>query len=442
MNLFRLHLLLACLVYCADGNEKSEKEWTDPADISSSVSPGTIDHGGSIDYTSYSHTAHLKSQCLSYYSKADKSSSVLNMFKVNSLKSCWSYCYLAGVCKTFTFHSSTKKCVMYSKYHPSTVEKKNKYLATGHLTCLECIGGVNEVVNNNGSGVLIKHEYMLQCLAIESKQIVANDTQGFRLRWKTCAKSDRWIFIATENVYLIWGRKLNLVRISSANDPNWSLEWKTMISNMTETEMTQVFLTRKSNSTRQLFLLEKSNFSSDPCVFEIHSPHYKHGKMEGEYKSNLYTSSFESQKNLENVFIYLPHPDQQNTCTSSELSTKNSKVLNENKVPFFLPGTSVRIVCNSGYGIKGMNYTQQQEVVCDTKNQPKRCSLITRNKKKAISMNWRTVIELVLTLVTIAMLFIICLPITTLCRNNIHRKKQRAPVQSYTSTQETNISGQ
>ena len=48
-----------------------------------------------------------------------------------------------------------------------------------------------------------------------------------------------------------------------------------MISNMTETEMTQVFLTRKSNSTRQLFLLEKSNFSSDPCVFEIHSPHYK-----------------------------------------------------------------------------------------------------------------------------------------------------------------------
>ena len=434
MNLFRLHLLLACLVYYADSNEESEKEWTDPADISSSVTSGTVTEG-SIDYTSY--TANSKSECLSYDSKADKSSSVLNMFKVSSLRSCWSYCNLAGVCSTFTFHSLTKKCVMFSRYHPSTVEKKNKNLMTGHLTCLECLGGVNEVVNKSGSGVMIKHEYTLKCLAIDSNQIIANDTQEFRLRWKACAKSDRWIFITTENVYLIWGMKLNLVRISSAKDPNWSLEWKIMINNKTEDGITQVFLTRKSNSTRQLFLLENAFFSFDPCVFQVYGPHYKHGKMEGEYKSNLYTSSFGSQNNFRTVSIYLPHPDQQNTCTISELSTTNSKVLNENKVPFFLPGSSVRIVCDEGYGIKGENYTQKQEVVCDKKDRPKLCSLITWNQK-----NWETHLVIVVTLVIITILFIIFLPSKTLCRHNIHRKKQRAPLQNNAAAQETKITGQ
>ena len=424
-------------MFYADSNEESEKEWTDPADISSSVSPGTVTEG-SIDYTSYSYTANSKSECLSYDSKADKSSSVLNMFKVSSLRSCWSYCNLAGVCSTFTFHSFTKKCVMFSKYHPSTVEKKDKNLITGHLTCLECLGGVNEVVNKSGSGVLIKHEYMLKCLAIDSNQIVANDTQGFRLRWKVCAKSDRWVFITTEKVYLIWGRKLNLVRISSAKDPNWSLEWKIMKNNKTKTEITQVFLTRKSNSTSQLFLLEKSRLSLDSCAFQLMAPHY----MEGEYKSNLYTSSLISQNNFEKVFIHLQPPDQQNTCTSSEFSTKNSKVLNENRVPFFFPGSSVRIVCNEGYGIKGINYTQQQEVVCDKKDRPKRCSLITWNEKKAILLNWETPLVIVVTLVIITILFIIFLPSKTLCRHNIHRKKQRAPLQNNVAAQETKITGQ
>ena len=441
MNLFRLHLLLACLVFYANSNEESEKEWTDPADISSSVTSGTVTEG-SIDYTSYSYTANSKSECLTYDSKADKSSSVLNMFKVSSLRSCWSYCNLAGVCSTFTFHSFTKKCVMFSKYLPSTVEKKNKNLTTGHLTCLECLGGVNEVVNKSGSGVLIIHEYMLKCLAIDLKQIVANDTQGFRLRWKACAKSDRWVFITTENVYLIWGRKLNLVRISSAKDPNSNLEWKIMKNNKTKTEMTQVFLTIKSNSTSQLFLLEKSRLSLDSCAFQVYGPHYKHGKMEGEYKSNLYTSSLISQNNLEKVFIHLQPPDQQNTCTSSEFFTKNSKVLNENKVPFFLPGSSVRIVCNEGYGIKGINYTQQQEVVCDKKDRPKRCSLITWNEKNAISLNWETPLVIVVTLVIITILFITFLPSKTLCRHNIHRKKQRAPLQNTAAAQETKITGQ
>ena len=63
-----------------------------------------------------------------------------------------------------------------------------------------------------------------------------------------------------------------------------------MINNKAKIAIHQVFLTRKSNSTRQLFLLEK-------CTFSIFIR-----KMEGDYKLNLHTmyKFFKSQDQLEN----------------------------------------------------------------------------------------------------------------------------------------------
>ena len=92
-----------------------------------------------------------------------------------------------------------------------------------------------------------------------------------------------------------------------------------------------------------------------------------------------------------NIMFHRQHPDQKTTCSTDKFSTENIKVLNENRLPFFLPGMSLAIISYPGYGKKALRFTLQQEMLCGSEHFPRRCSRITRKSKvaKLVSLNWQ-----------------------------------------------------
>ena len=397
MRFKKLMFLFICLICVAYGQE--EREITSFASVDNS-SLSTIAQGQPVYPTNISCYSDIKSDCLSCDLKPARGSSVLHWFIVRSLKSCWSYCALEGRCRTFTFHSLSKVCALYSKFDPSDTKSKKSNLATGHITCLECMGKVDDIFNKSKSGVLIKDEHTNKCLTVDSKQIVFENAPGNRdSDLKSCTNADLWVFIAPEHEFVPWDKKFKLVTILWAKDLNWSLEWR-MLSGKRE-----LIVSRKSNSTKQLFLLTEKPFSYDPCVFEISQLHLKDGKFLYDYFNYFYTSLLNG-KLVKDVMIQLPHLNRKKTCGLKTFSTKNNNVINDKGVPYFLPGSPINITCNPGYGIKALNFTPQQEVECGSGLRPRRCSLITRHEKKKEEtfMSWRQIYLLMLALITIPIL--------------------------------------
>ena len=74
--------------------------------------------------------------------------------------------------------------------------------------------------------------------------------------------------------------------------------------------------------------------------------------------------------------VNLKIPVRNEICPLRRFVVKNGEVVNENKVPYFLPGETVIIRCQPGYGVKSFNYTSYQIVTCKERARPRPCSLV------------------------------------------------------------------
>ena len=68
------------------------------------------------------------------------------------------------------------------------------------------------------------------------------------------------------------------------------------------------------------------------------------------------------------------------TCPLRRFVVKNGEVVNENKVPYFLPGETVIIRCQPGYVVKSFNYTSYQIVTCKERARPRVQTLLPGQK--------------------------------------------------------------
>ena len=67
-------------------------------------------------------------------------------------------------------------------------------------------------------------------------------------------------------------------------------------------------------------------------------------------------------------------------CHLSQFTTTHGEVDNWNKVPFFLPGEEVTVLCEPGYGVSALNYSSLQSLVCGEGEKTLPCSLIGRGE--------------------------------------------------------------
>ena len=295
------------------------------------------------------------------------------MFKIDDLNKCWNYCKLTSSCQFFSFQLITRRCSLYTKLSIVLYKTRDFTLVVGDMICLQCLGNVDQVVSKSQTGLLIEREELGKCLAVSRTRVNLTDAAGFKLVWKSCSQASLW------PIHYRYDNNSHCVRVI-LHDSDWGLETKIYPKSFENRPL--VYLAPLKNTTRQIISLHESFLMIDKkCRFDFFALTMLDGDR---VKWNLFfdTNALDSYNSLMNVNLKIPVRNE--ICPLRRFEVKNGEVVNENKIPYFLPGETVIIRCQPGYGVKSFNYSSYQIVTCKERVRPRPCSLFeTRVKRRS-----------------------------------------------------------
>ena len=311
--------------------------------------------------------------CIDYSVHNTPNQNFLQMFKIDDLNKCWNYCKLTSRCLFFSFQLITRRCSLYTKLSIVRHKSRDFTLVVGDMICLQCLGNVDQVLNKSQTGLLIEREELGKCLAVSRIRVNLTDAAGFKLVWKSCSHASLW------TIHYSYDNNSHHVRVTLL-DSDWSLETK--IDPESFENYPLVYLAPLKNTTRQIISLHESFLMIDKkCRFDFLGSKMLDGNR---VKWDLFfdTNAMNTYNSLMSVNLKIPVRNE--TCPLRRFVVKNGEVVNENKVPYFLPGETVIIRCQPGYGVKSFNYTSHQIVTCKERARPRPCSLVkTRVERRS-----------------------------------------------------------
>ena len=321
-------------------------------------------------------TMAFKKECVRFKLAIPPDVIVLQSFKVESFIDCWRYCRQVRRCEVFSFHYSNRKCSLFSEiYYLIPRRSSRSPVAVAARHCLASVIGVDEMVRKSqDGGVLIENGFQSdKCLFATQIHVNLNtkygiDVSSLKLWWVSCKKASLWEIKRIDSS--------EMVRISLVST-EWSLEWKAIAADIAIVYLAQT----KSIKNQGIMLKGTTEDFGNPFpsyVFDlIESPGSKRIPMTN--IDEIYNGTIDDS--LLGVKLTLPFPSQR--CSLESVSVKNGLVLNLDKVPFFLEGSTITVVCQRGYGVRLLNYTSYQVVRCNTSSKSrhlKPCSLIRGGK--------------------------------------------------------------
>ena len=324
-------------------------------------------------------TMALNKECVRFDLIPPPYATVLRSFKVKNLIDCWRYCRLIRGCEVFSFRYSTRRCSIFPAIYSMLPRRSSRSpLAVGARQCLAAVVGVDEVVRTSqDGGILIENkDWPGKCLF--ATQIPVNLPKKYgigdsclKLTWVTCNEASIWVINQID--------ASGMVRISLVNT-DWSLEWKEIAAGTA-----LVYLAHMKNIKYQFLMLkeDKQDFGFPfPPYFDLFGPRGSKWIPVPNVDEILSWSMYES---LHGIILKLPFSIQ--TCSLRSMSVRHGLVPNKDKVPFFLEGSTVTVVCQRGYGVRLLNYTSHQVVRCNTSSesrQVKPCSLIRGDEDSVV----------------------------------------------------------
>ena len=298
-------------------------------------------------------------KCITYDGAYLTTSSLIFSFSVSDLQSCWRYCRHDKQCVIFTFQVISRNCSLHRMALPEYGVKPKRNLAIGSLDCLDCLEhDVDRVVERSKAGILIQN-YNKKCLAASDYKVTVDNSEVIELNWGKCSQENLWIIYWTNHEQI--GTKIGSVQISKLNS-TWGLDWK--LKN--KSQKYEVYLTKKQKIAKNHIILKKSTlFEEEPCKFSIE------GIKDG--MSSYLNFGAELRYFLNGItFSVLTNYK----CPFNQFLVKNGVIVSSNKLPYFLPDSTVTIRCHPGYGIKELNFSTYQDVKCSKNRRPKPCSRI------------------------------------------------------------------
>ena len=333
--------------------------------------------------------------CIDYSVHNIPNQNFLQMFKIDDLNTCWNYCKLTSSCLFFSFQLITRRCSLYTKLSIVSHKSRDFTLVVGDMICLQCLGNVEQVVSKSQTGLLIEREEFGKCLAVSRIRVNLTDAAGFKLVWKSCSQASLW------TIHYRYDNNSHFVRVT-LHDSDWGLE--TNIDPDSIENSPPVYLASLKNTSRQIISLDESSLMNDEkCRFDFLRLTMLDGNR---VKWNLFfdTNDMNSYNSLTSINLKIPVRNE--TCPLRRFVVKNGEVVNENKVPYFLPGETVIIRCQPGYGVKSLNYTSYQIVTCKERARPRPCSLVkTRVERRSEEEFVKCKIYLVVIVVMSILLF-------------------------------------
>ena len=361
--------------------------------------------------------------CLYGTVQLPRSSTILQL-KVDTTTNCWNYCMLTRGCALFSYQFVTGMCSLHNHteliFHRST----SFNLAVLDMECLDCLGEIADVVKLSKAGVQIKHVFTGKCLTTSSEKMEWDGLKGYQLTWRNCSRAARWIVTWAD----IWKK---LVRISQL-DSKWGIDW-------TRGEQKVAYLTKEKNINNQGLLLERKGLNG--CLYRVLGPEEidDTGKVVRWiiFSTRPYNdSNIKFNYTLNKIKIIPPIPGP--VCPLRQFAVKHGRVLNDNNVPFFLPGSTVTVQCNAGYGVKTLNKSVDQELKCSVNARPKRCIKSVGLEKEWTSQQ-NVYLAIIASLVTLLILCAAFYPYRqNVCLRCIHRNTQSNTLGDVVLTNMTN----
>ena len=369
----KLQNLFALLLFAVTSQAKSGLIFISSTEVSPSLEslPSTYTKTPQMEVTEKKLIKKIKIILPNNYCKDPKlqilpDSKRLLTFNTEYFNTCWDYCKTTRYCKSFSFHNRTRNCTLFQQLHTVESISPNTSLVIGRRNCLECLGDVIDVVAKGQLGLRLEQVGFSRCLGVSNKKLYLNNRQGFKLSWKPCDKANIWKL--SETTCLNGQFEQSCVRLSLIG-LNWSVEWI-----IHENGNTSVYLAKKTNITQQVLALQK-RLVDKACRFDFSTPNAVN-EVEGAQGNVLFTdidrSSQRRNKSLKGITISVPIVH--HTCSLNQFVVNNGEVLNDDKVPHFLAGATVKVQCITGFGVKSLDFSDIQEVKCSKRIRLRHCS--------------------------------------------------------------------
>lgn len=306
----------------------------------------------------------IYSECVTLDTGANLSPSKrISSFKVDNLHTCWNYCKYTRYCYMFTFHTIFRTCSLHKKHHQLPEQGvPASFLLVGLMNCFDCLRSFENIREESGV-FIVRHDR--QCLAATNKKVKINDTEGYHLIWKPCSMADTWVIDWVNESSSTWKIRINTISILNST---WRMVWK-----IASDHKPVAYLTDSPNINNSDMIIVKANWIYDDsrgCTFNIEA------RLAEDKSKYLHLEEAKDSTNLILMSIFFVVPYTHQPCPARQFAVKNSKVLNRDRVPFFLPNKTVTVHCKPGFGVRAHNFTSYQKLKCSKGTYPKRCTAI------------------------------------------------------------------
>ena len=342
--------------------------------------------------------------CLSSTWKIDPRKGLIHSFTTTGAIQCWRYCDVIFRCAALSYEIINSTCSLFNKDQKTRRDpRQNKTILSTTLLklCMEderiekSSVGANitevEYLSQSGKGFMIQNtDATIACLTKGQQPIVLPGVDGvYPLKWSSCTGSSRWVLNPVKHEsYKMPGQQL--FQISPVGDKDLCIDVQVVggIKPAVLKTCRNISLTEE-DAQLMFVMLEPGTFhGSDTAKHSIYSISGIEGKDSDtvsilftelsevtyyDWARSLYGISFRSPD------MYNDHP----SCSLSQFSLPHGAVRNKQNVPFFLLGQEVEIECEVGYGVRRLNYTALQTLVCSPGAKPRPCTRIYWNRNVA-----------------------------------------------------------
>ena len=334
---------------------------------------------------------HMLKDCIDFGSVPNPLKGHLYTFTSAGLSQCWMYCKFLFKCWDIIFDTLSSTCSMFDINAVIFVRQSSANL-TVSKRCMESGAPIGSnfsetlsLSQSDSPGFLIRNAVaIISCLnkrgMPENETVTLRDV-SYGLTWRSCNKANRWMLreVESEEFYF---------HISPVGEPDLCLDVRMFIptrENMYE-NLTQAFVAKCGNYSSQMMTIPPSlmvSYDDSTVKYSIYSISEL---QDSGYFSILFTGEdvCDCESLTDIAFInpkFYPPSDNQ-ICSISQFATRHGTVRNKENLPFFLPGQKVEVFCNQGYGVKSLNFTSLQVVVCNKRARPLPCTRIAPSRLK------------------------------------------------------------
>ena len=338
----------------------------------------------------------------------------IHKFHTVGVYSCWLYCDALVRCSILTYNMVTGECSLFSYNYEPEVQNISDDVARTVLTyikyCVENATGkiipdasFQEVMSlsKNGTGILMEQYFAGQrtCLSVkkgpgDEDMIVDEDDwlaryKVYNLTWKPCEKADKWIIQEIRKGSYYHTDLDKTYQISLASHPHYCLDVKIRMDYESEVPIAVLkrcvdFKSINSDLNTQSLVvvgnLNEFNFVGE--VFSIFSSIRDESMLPGDWAIVFTEQILDYSKSIYGLYFRDPvyYAKKFTLCPLSQYSIPHGTVYNNHKIPFVLPGRSLDITCDAGYGVRGSEDTSIQSFVCVEGGKPEPCKKKHRKK--------------------------------------------------------------